>query len=63
MSNGTWTGWNTWIIYGNSPWANSGEMTIPVTGTQVKIAFAFDTDNVTNTADGAFLDNIKVIAW
>lgn len=63
LADGTWTGWNTWITYGNTAWGFSGENTVPVTGTQVRLAFAFDTDNVTNTADGAFLDNIKVIAW
>jgi hypothetical protein len=63
LADGTWSGWVTWVTYANTAWGNSGNMGIPVTGTQVRIAFAFDTDNVTNTADGAFLDRIQVLAW
>ncbi|MBI5804520.1 Ig-like domain-containing protein [candidate division TA06 bacterium] len=63
LADGTWSGWATWVIYGNTGWGNSGNMSFPVTGTQVKVAFAFDTDAITNTADGAFLDRIQVLAW
>lgn len=63
FADGTWSGWNTWTTYANTGWGNSGNMGFPVTGTQVKVAFAFDTDAITNTADGAFLDRIMVQAW
>jgi hypothetical protein len=63
QANGTWSGWNTIITYNNQAWGNSGNMTIPMPGTQVMLAFAFDTDDLTNTAEGLFLDRIMVTAW